>query len=72
MIEGLFQPTHLILILAIVVMVFGPGKLASLGSDLGKGMRELQRALNANDEVPGQSQTHLTGEAPKDPAPPSA
>lgn len=72
MVEGLFQPTHLILILAIVVMVFGPGKLASLGSDLGKGMRELRRALDTNDEAAGQGQSHVTGEAPKDPTPPAA
>ena len=27
MVEGLFQPVHLIIILAIVLIIFGPGKL---------------------------------------------
>ena len=31
--EGLFQPTHLLLILAIVLILFGPGKLPDLGRD---------------------------------------
>jgi sec-independent protein translocase protein TatA len=58
--------------MAIVLIVFGPGKLANFGADLGKGMRELRRALDTNDEAAGKGQTHLTGEAPKDPTPPSA
>jgi sec-independent protein translocase protein TatA len=71
MIEGLFQPTHLILILAIVLIVFGPGKMANLGADLGKGMRELRRALDANDGLPSPNQTQSAGEAPHDAAPPT-
>jgi len=35
MFEGLFQPTHLLLILGIVLLVFGPKKLADLGKGLG-------------------------------------
>jgi len=39
MLEGLFQPTHLILILAIALILFGPKKLPELGQGLGKGIR---------------------------------
>lgn len=46
MFEGLLQPTHLILILAIVIIVFGPGKLPDLGKELGRGMREFRQAMN--------------------------
>ena len=38
---------HLIVILIIVLIVFGPGKLANMGSQLGKGMRELRDATSA-------------------------
>ena len=31
MFEGLFQPTHLIIIFAIALLVFGPKKLPELG-----------------------------------------
>ena len=38
--EGLFQPTHLLFILLIVLIIFGPGKLPDLGRGLGKGIRD--------------------------------
>ena len=43
--EGLFQPTHLLIILAIVLIIFGPGKLPDLGKGLGKGIREFKDAI---------------------------
>jgi sec-independent protein translocase protein TatA len=43
--EGLFQPTHLLLILLIVLILFGPGKLPDLGRGLGKGIREFKDAI---------------------------
>ena len=43
--EGLFQPTHLVLILLIVLILFGPGKLPDLGRGLGKGIREFKDAM---------------------------
>jgi sec-independent protein translocase protein TatA len=44
--EGLFQPTHLILVLAIVLIVFGPGKLPEAGKALGHAVRDFKKALN--------------------------
>ena len=49
--EGLFQPTHLIFILLIVLILFGPGKLPELGKGLGKGIREFKDALRGGMEV---------------------
>ena len=49
--EGLFQPTHLILILAIALVVFGPKKLPELGQGLGKGIRGFKDALRGIGEV---------------------
>ncbi len=43
--EGLLQPTHLIFILLIVLILFGPGKLPELGKGLGKGIKEFKDAL---------------------------
>jgi len=47
---GLLQPGHLLVILVIALLVFGPGKLPELGSALGKGLRELKHGLTASDE----------------------
>ncbi|MBX5489711.1 MAG: twin-arginine translocase TatA/TatE family subunit [Chloroflexi bacterium] len=48
--SGLFQPAHLLLILVIVLIVFGPGKLPELGSALGRGLREFKRAVETSPE----------------------
>ncbi len=49
--EGLFQPMHLILILLIVLIVFGPGKLPELGAGLGKSIREFKKAMRDGQEA---------------------
>lgn len=45
MFEGIFQPMHLILILIIALIIFGPGKLPELGAGLGKAIREFKKAM---------------------------
>ena len=44
MFEGLFQPAHLLIILVIVLVVLGPGKLPEVGAALGKSIREFKRS----------------------------
>jgi sec-independent protein translocase protein TatA len=46
MFEGLFQPMHLIIILIIVLIIFGPGKLPELGGSIGKAIRGFKKAMN--------------------------
>jgi sec-independent protein translocase protein TatA len=45
MFEGLFQPMHLIIILAIALIIFGPRRLPELGAGLGKSLREFKKAM---------------------------
>ena len=45
MFEGLFQPMHLLFILVIALVVFGPGKLPEVAAGLGKGIREFKKAM---------------------------
>ena len=45
MFEGLFQPMHLVFILVIALVVFGPGKLPEVAAGLGKGIREFKKAM---------------------------
>jgi sec-independent protein translocase protein TatA len=56
MFEGLFQPMHLIVVLAIVLIVFGPGKLPEVGSALGEAIRNLKKALNEVTAEPNPPQ----------------
>ena len=48
MFEGLMQPMHLIVILFIALMVFGPSKLSELGKGLGLGIKNFKDAVNDN------------------------
>ena len=43
--EGLFQPMHLVLILFIVLIIFGPGKLPELGEGLGKSIKAFKKGM---------------------------
>ncbi|MHC1751278.1 twin-arginine translocase TatA/TatE family subunit [Humidesulfovibrio sp.] len=51
MIAELFQPMHLLLILVIALLLFGPGKLPQIAANMGKSIREFKSALSAQDEV---------------------
>jgi sec-independent protein translocase protein TatA len=52
MFEGLFQPLHLIVVLAVVLVVFGPGRLPELGESLGRSIRGFKKALEEADSAP--------------------
>ena len=52
--EGLFQPMHLILILLIVMIIFGPGKLPELGEGLGKGIKSFKKAMKEGLDAPAE------------------
>ena len=54
--EGLFQPLHLIVILFIVMIIFGPGKLPELGEGLGKSIKAFKNALKEGQERPAIEQ----------------
>jgi sec-independent protein translocase protein TatA len=64
MFEGLMQPMHLLVILFIALLVFGPNKLSELGKGLGQGIRNFKDAVN---EDPAK-----TAAAKKDAPPPQA
>ncbi len=49
MFEGLFQPTHLIVIFGIALLIFGPKKLPELGKGIGEGIRGFKRAVATGD-----------------------
>lgn len=51
MLGELFQPMHLLLILVIALLLFGPGKLPQIAANMGKSIREFKSALSAPDEV---------------------
>lgn len=45
MLDGLFQPMHLLVIFFIALLVFGPKKLPELGKGIGEGIRALKEGM---------------------------
>ena len=63
---GLFQPWHLIVILVIVLIIFGPGKLPDLGQSLGRGIREFKSSVKGEDDEEKKTEVAAsTAEPPK-------
>jgi sec-independent protein translocase protein TatA len=44
-------PTELLIVLVIVVILFGSGRIAKLGGELGQGLREFRTGLSGEDEA---------------------
>lgn len=66
MIEGLFQPMHLLLIFGIALLVFGPKKLPELGKGIGESIRGFKSAMKepeASTEKTGASANSNSGAA---------
>jgi sec-independent protein translocase protein TatA len=68
MFEGILQPMHLVVILAVALLVFGPKKLPELGKGLGeaisgfkKAMHDGENATNASTESATKNLTQKSG-----------
>ena len=57
MLDGLFQPAHLLIIFFIALLVFGPRKLPELGKGIGEGFRALKEGMK---DKPADSNTTTT------------
>ncbi len=57
MFEGLFQPMHLLVLLFIALLVFGPKKLPELGKGLGDGIRAFKQGVNGAEAPAAKSES---------------
>jgi sec-independent protein translocase protein TatA len=55
--EGLFQPLHILLIVAIALLVFGTSKFSALGKGLGEGIRNFKTAMKEGEEPKKEEKT---------------
>lgn len=47
---GFGSPIHWLIVLAIVVLIFGTGKLKNLGADLGASIKGFKKAMKEGEE----------------------
>jgi sec-independent protein translocase protein TatA len=67
MLEGLFQPMHLLVIFAIALLVFGPKKLPELGKGIGEGIRALKDGMKeSSTEQATSAPVEVKSTAPAD------
>ena len=50
MFTGLASPTHLVLLLVIILLLFGAKRLPEMGRSLAEGIREFNGGLNTGEE----------------------
>jgi sec-independent protein translocase protein TatA len=65
MFEGIMQPMHLLVILVIALLFFGPSKLGDLGKGLGDGIRHFKNAMKDGSE-PAAPATPAATAAPEE------
>ena len=59
-------PMELGIILVIVILVFGTGKIAGLGKSLGTAINDFKGAMKGEDEEKKEDTVASTAEEPKD------
>lgn len=67
MVGDILQPTHLLFVLVVALLVLGPKRLPEVGRSLGRTMRDFRSALSG--EEPHQTIVDTTSTAPVTPAP---
>lgn len=62
---GWGSPIHWLIVLAIIVLIFGTGKLKNLGSDLGASIKGFKKALRDGEEASGDANADTAASAEK-------
>ncbi len=63
-----FNPVELLIVLLIVLVLFGGGRVGKLGGELGTALREFRRGLSGDDDAKKPTPEKPEDTAPKDSA----
>ncbi|MGO9242393.1 MAG: twin-arginine translocase TatA/TatE family subunit [Bryobacteraceae bacterium] len=66
MLEDLFRPQHLLLILIVALLFFGPSKLPALGKGLAEGIKNFKDAIKGTPEPPPPADKSQQSQQPPD------
>jgi sec-independent protein translocase protein TatA len=67
-IGDILQPTHLLFILVIALLVLGPKRLPEVGRSLGRGLRDFRHAMSGEDHHDEVLSQGIAEEEPATPA----
>jgi sec-independent protein translocase protein TatA len=68
-IGDILQPTHLLFILVVALVVLGPKRLPEVGRSLGRGIRDFRAAMGGDDDEPAEVPAATSPAAGSDPPP---
>lgn len=76
MVGDILQPTHLLFVLIVALLVLGPKRLPEVGRSLGRGLRDFKNAISGEESnesplPPTTSQTPAQPAHPAQPFPPA-
>jgi len=69
---GLDNPTHILFLFVLVLLVFGARRLPEIGRSLGTGLREFKQSISGDSHAHEPQQPTLPPVASQAPAPPAA
>ena len=64
MVGDIMQPTHLLFVLVVALLVLGPKRLPEVGRQLGNGLRDFRAAINGERTEPHEGVTGTSAPAP--------
>jgi sec-independent protein translocase protein TatA len=71
----IFAPSHLLILLLIILVIFGPAKLGDVGGALGRAIRDFKKAMNEPEQSSSQAAprsvvapAQTTSQAPESPS----
>lgn len=66
MFDNLLSPTHLVILLVIALLIFGPRRLPELGGAVGKTIKEFQKSMQeARSQLSSSTSLKVEDETPK-------
>jgi len=65
---GSFSIWHWLIVLLVIALLFGAGRISSVMGDVGKGIKSFKKGLNEDDE-PAKPQSRLADDRAADPRP---
>ena len=58
--SGLLQPTHVVVLLVIALLVLGPKRLPEVGKSLGEGLKGFKASMSGEDDEPRRPRVEAT------------